>query len=312
MAATVVQNLLTTPTLHVTIGPAQTRQTTHLATAATIVWNLPTTPTSCASCAALVEFTHDTHKSHVMRCARPLAKHNTNKKLAMAATIVWNLPTHPQSRTAPAQRKYNTNKSRQRPQTWQWPQRLCGIYPHTPQSFAPNPNTIQRKAGNGHNDCAEFTHTPTKSCSTSAAQTQHKQKPAAAPNTATAATIVWNLPTHPTKFCPKPKHNTKKSQQWPQQLCGIYPRTHKLCCTIAPNTTTQTKASNGRNDCAEFTHAPTKLRCTIAPNQTQHKQKPAMAATIVRNLPMYLQLRCMVIGWPKHKHKQKTIWQRPH
>ncbi len=30
----------------------------------------------------------------------------------------------------------------------------------------------------------------------------------------------------------------------------------KLRCTIGPNTT-QTKAGNGRNDCAEFTHAPT-------------------------------------------------------
>ena len=63
---------------------------------------------------------------------------------------------------------------------------------------------------------------------------------------------------------------------------------HKVACTGA--NTTQTKAGNGRNDCAEFTHAPTKSRCTIAPNQTQHKQKPATAAMIVRNLPTHPQV----------------------
>jgi len=68
-----------------------------------------------------VEFTHNTHKSRACACARPLAKHNTNKKLATAATIVRNLPMHPQSRAAPAQCKHNTNKSQQ------WPQRFCGI-----------------------------------------------------------------------------------------------------------------------------------------------------------------------------------------
>jgi len=80
-------------------------------------------------------------------------------------------------------------------------------------------------------------------------------------------------------------------------LCGIYPRhpqiavnttqikagnsrndcaefthapSHKSHCTIAPNTT-QTKASNGRNNCVEFTHAPTSHGCTTSTNTTQTK-----------------------------------------
>jgi len=69
--------------------------------------------------------------------------------------------------------------------------------------------------------------------------------------------IVRNLPTHPqSRAAPSPKHNTNKSRQRPQRSCGIYPRTHKSCCTIAPNQT------------------------------QQHKQKPVTAATIVRNLPV--------------------------
>ena len=191
------------------------------------------------------EFTHDTHKS---RC-----KHNTNKvrqqpqrlcgiyprthkvssraapaqtqhkqKPATAATIVRNLPTHPQvalhAAPSPQTKHNNTNKSRQRPQ------RLCGIYPRTPQSraaAAPSP------------------------------QTQHKQKPA------TAATIVRNLPTHPQSCAappPPPKHNTNKSRQRPQRLCGIYPRTHSRAAWSA-QTQTQTKTTgNGRIDYAEFSH----------------------------------------------------------
>src|SRR6266581_1798839 len=66
----------------------------------------------------------------------------------------------------------------------------------------------------------------------------------------------------------------------------------QLSGNTTPNTTTQTKAGNGRNDCAEFTHAPTS-RAAPSP-QTQHKQKPATAATIVRNLPTHPQSRCTV------------------
>jgi len=84
-------------------------------------------------------------------------------------------------------------------------------------------NTTQTKAGNGCNDCVEFTHTPTK-----------------------------------------------------------------LRCTTSPNTT-QMKPGNGRNDCAEFTHAPTS-HAAPSPQTQQHKQKLAMAATIVRNLPMHPQV----------------------
>ena len=68
------------------------------------------------------------------------------------------------------------------------------------------------------------------------------------------------------------KHNTNKSRQRPQRLCGIYPRTHKSHCTIAPNTT-QTKASNGCNDCAEFTHAPT-VALHGRPKHNTNKKQP--------------------------------------
>src|SRR5260221_79707 len=65
------------------------------------------------------------------------------------------------------------------------------------------------------------------------AQTKHKQnKPA------TTATILRNLPTTQSR------------------------------CTIGPNTTTQTKAGNGRNDCAEFTHDTHKSR--VLHHRPQH------------------------------------------
>ena len=229
-----------------TIGPAQTRQTTHPATAATIVRNLPTTPTSRASCAS----------------ARPLAKHNTNKKSATAATIVRNLPTHPQSRAAPAQHKHNTNKSQQRPQ------QFCGIYPHTHKvalHHRPKHNNTNKSRQRPATAATIVRNLPThpqshpQSRAAPSPQTQHKQKPAM------ATTIVQNLPTHPQVAL----HHRPK-----------------------PNTTTQTKAGNGCNDCAEFTHAPTS-RAAPSP-QTQHKQKPAMATMIVRNLPMHPQSRCTV------------------
>jgi len=139
--------------------------------------------------------------------------------------------------------------------------------PTTPTNRAVN--TTQTKAGNGRNDCAEFTHAPT-----SRAALHHR-----------------------------PKHNnTNKSRQRLQRLCGIYPRTHKVArCTTSPNTT-QTKAGNGRNDCAEFTHAPTS-RAAPSPQTQQHKQRPATAATIVRNLPTHPQSRCTV--GPKHNTNKK-------
>ena len=157
----------------------------------------------------------------------------------MATTIVWKLPTHPQSRAVPVQRKHNTNKSRQRPQ------RFCGIYPRTHKV------TLHHRPKHNNN----------------------KQKPA------TAATIVRNLPTHP------------------QVMLHHRPK---------PNTTTQTKAGNGCNDCAEFIHI-----AAPSPQTQQHKQKPATATTIVRNLPTH-PVALHGRPKPKPKPKQKTIQQQPH
>jgi len=153
-AATILRNLPTTPTSHAAGASAKAQHKQNLAMAAMIVcgvypWHpqvachhqpgpnmTNNTPSNGRNDCA--EFTHDTHKSCVVH-ARPLAKHNTNKKLATAATIVRNLPTHPQSRAAPAQRKHNTNKSQQRLQ------RFCGIYPRTHKSCCNHrPNTTNK------------------------------------------------------------------------------------------------------------------------------------------------------------------------
>src|SRR6266571_4237235 len=79
-----------------------------------------------------------------------------------------------------------------------------------------------------------------QSCAAPPPQTQYKQK------LAMAATIVQNLPTHP------------------QVALYHHPK---------PNTTIQTKASNGYNNCVEFTHVPTVVLHAAQSAQTQHKQK---------------------------------------
>ena len=126
------------------------------------------------------------------------------------------------------------------------------------------PNTTQTKAGNSRNDCAEFTHDTHK------VALHHR---------------------------PKPKHNTNKKAGNGRNdcVCGsIYPvfthATHPQSLHHRPKpNTTQTKAGNGRNDLP--THP--QVACTIAASpQTQHKQqKPATAATILRNLPTHPQSR---------------------
>src|SRR6266581_3899749 len=189
------------------------------------------------------------------------------------------------------------------------------MYPRHPDPevglhHRPGPNTTNNTPGNGRNDCAEFTHDTHKSRVVRALALDH-----------------W------------PNTTQTKSRQRPQRLCGIYPRTHKVAlhqrsanttqagsgrndfaefthaptkshCTIAPNTTTQTKAGNGRNDCAEFTHAPTKsptkLRSAIAPNTTQTK------AGNGRNDRAEFTHAPTNSAAPPPKHKQKTTRQRPH
>jgi len=175
--------------------------------------------------------------------------------------------------------------------------------PTTPTSRAAN--TTQTKYGNSRNDCAEFTHAPTKS----------------------------RLALH------RRKHNTNKSRQRPQRLCGIYPRTHKSRCTLhhrpKPNTTTQTKAGNGRNDCAEFTHAPHKVALQLhhrpKHNTNKSRQRPQRLCGIyprthkvaLHHLPPpnttqtkagngrndcaeFTHAPTVALhGRPKHKHKQK-------
>src|SRR6266581_4780003 len=154
----------------------------------------------------------------------------------------------------------------------QRPQRLARNVSH--KVACTGANTTQTKAGNGRNDCAEFTHAPTKSRCTGTNTTQTK-----AGNGRNDCAEFTHAPTSRAAPSPQTKHNnTNKSRQWPQRLCGIYPRAHKSRCTIAPNTTTQTKAGNGRNDCAEFTHAPTS-RCAAR----SAKKNPATAALIMRN-----------------------------
>jgi len=98
-AATILRNLLKArDVLH---HRPNTTQTTHLR-------NLPTTPTS--------------------RAAAPSAKHDTNNTPATTATILRrNLPMTPTNHAAAPSAKHDTNTnnihSRQRPQ------RLCGMFP---------------------------------------------------------------------------------------------------------------------------------------------------------------------------------------
>ena len=234
-------------------------------------------------------------------------KHKQNKP-ATAATILRNLPTTPTSRatgaSAKAQHKQNLAMAAMI---------VCGMYPWHPEvglHHRPGPNTTQTThpaMASTVVRCAEFTHdtsTPTSRASPSA----------------------------------RPKHDKQHTQQWPQRLCRIYPQpttttptSHASCGALAltiGQTQHKQKVGNSCNNCAEFTHAPTKSRCTIAPNTTQtnkswqrpqqlcgiypctykvalalhhlpkhkHKQKPATAATIVRNLPTHPQvaLRCTI------------------
>jgi len=88
---------------------------------------------------------------------------------------------------------------------------------------------------------------------------------------ATAATVGAEC--FPQSRVHRRKHNTNKSRQWLQRLCGAE-FTHAPNHRPKPNTTTQTKAGNGCNDCAEFTHAPTSRSA---------KKNPATAALIMRN-----------------------------
>ena len=102
-----------------------TTQTTHPATAATILRNLPTTPTN--RCCTIGQTRHKQHTlpataatilrnlpTHPQRRAAPAPSPQTQhkQKPATAATIVRNLPTHPQSRcTARAQTQTQTKNN---------------------------------------------------------------------------------------------------------------------------------------------------------------------------------------------------------
>jgi len=210
-------------------------------------------------------------------------KHKQNKP-ATATTIVRNLPTTPTSHVSCASAldtrplaKHNTNK---KSATATMIVRNLPTHPQSRALYQRSANTIQTKAGSGRNDFAEFTHAPTKSL-------HHR-----------------------------PKHNnTNKSRQRPQRLCRIYPRTHKSCCTITPNQIQQHKLKPAtaativphpqvvlhhrpkHNNTNKSWQRPQRL-CGIYPRthkvalcapppQTQHKQKPATATTIVRNLPTH-------------------------
>jgi len=173
--------------------------------------------------------------------------------------------------------KHNTNKSRQRPQTIL---RNLPMHPQVACTIAPTQTQHKQKAGNGRNDCAEFTHAPTS-------RVHHR------PNT----------------IAP----NTTQTKGWQRRNdCAEFTHAPKVACTIAPNTTTQTKAGNN-NDCAEFTH-PQSRAAPTPQTQTQHKQKPATAATIVRNLPTHKSRTPS----PQTQHKQQklataaTIYPRTH
>ena len=123
-----------------------------------------------------------------------------------------------------------------------------------------------QQTGNGRNDYAEFPPLLAKSRD----NTTTHNKPA------TAAMIMRNPPTQP-----NPKSHDVTTQQhttnWqrPQQVCGISTTAGKVA--QQHNNTQQT--GNGRNDYAEFPPLLAKSR-----DNTTHN-KPAMAATIMRNPP---------------------------
>ena len=159
----------------------------------------------------------------------------THNKPATAATIMRNFHHCWQSRATTQQ--HTTNRQR--------PQRLCGIST-TAGKVARQHNTQQ--TGNGRNDYAESTNSPTQSHATrqhnSTQQTGNGRNNYAEfpsllaklrDNTtthnrpATAATIMRNF--HPPHHSPNQshatmtqQHTTKWQRQRPQRLCGIFAR----------------------------------------------------------------------------------------